>query len=287
MKNSNIKLFLIILSVSFYSANSLAQSNVNGWKPQIVEKMYVLPPKHLNKVLNNDFNKSLLAINLQNTDNKIKSRIEKISELNSLLPGSSKEEGLEIQHQIIINKRDYIKDMNDLLIMKKEKLNTKKIFFEKIKKKFKGNSLKNKTTNNFLNNKSSAIQRSQKLDFKILENTSYNLSKRSKYFKQYQINKDAVKKLKLAIEKHPMSSKNILYKDPLNKVEAINNYVHEIDTEIAVLEMKEQMINYMAKIVALDAMSLAEKVAFDDENNNKVVPTNFNDPVNVISVFTN
>ena len=287
MKNSNIKLFLIILSVSFYTANSLAQSNVNGWKPQIVEKMYVLPPKHLNKVLNNDFNKSLLAINLQNTDNKIKNRIEKISELNSLLPGSSKEEGLEIQHQIIINKRDYIKDMNDLLIMKKEKLNTKKIFFKKIEKKFKGNSLKNKTTSNFLNNKSSAIQRSQKLDFKILENTSYNLSKRSKYFKQYQINKDAVKKLKLAIEKHPMSNKNILYKDPLNKVEAINNYVHEIDTEIAVLEMKEQMINYMAKIVALDAMSLAEKVAFDDENNNKVVPTNFNDPVNVISVFTN
>ena len=287
MKNSNIKLFLIILSVSFYSANSLAQSNVNGWKPQIVEKMYVLPPKHLNKVLNNDFNKSLLAINLQNTDNKIKNRIEKISELNSLLPGSSKEEGLEIQHQIIINKRDYIKDMNDLLIMKKEKLNTKKIFFKKIKKKFKGNSLKNKTTSNFLNNKSTAIQRSQKLDFKILENTSYNLSKRSKYFKQYQINKDAVKKLKLAIEKHPMSNKNILYKDPLNKVEAINNYVHEIDTEIAVLEMKEQMINYMAKIVALDAMSLAEKVAFDDENNNRVVPTNFNDPVNVISVFTN
>ena len=287
MKNSNIKSFLIILSVSFYSANSIAQSNVNGWKPQIVEKMYVLPPKHLNKVLNNDFNKSLLAINLQNTDNKIKNRIEKISELNSLLPGSSKEEGLEIQHQIIINKRDYIKDMNDLLIMKKEKLNTKKIFFKKIKKKFKGNSLKNKTTSNFLNNKSTAIQRSQKLDFKILENTSYNLSKRSKYFKQYQINKDAVKKLKLAIEKHPMSNKNILYKDPLNKVEAINNYVHEIDTEIAVLEMKEQMINYMAKIVALDAMSLAEKVAFDDENNNKVVPTNFNDPVNVISVFTN
>ena len=287
MKNSNIKSFLIILSVSFYSANSLAQGNVSGWKPQIVEKMYVLPPKHLNKVLNNDFNKSLLAINLQNTDNKIKNKIEKISELNSLLPGGSKEEALEIQHQIIINKRDYIKDMNDLLIMKKEKLNTKKIFFKKIEKKFKGNSLKNKTTSNFLNNKSSAIQRSQKLDFKILENTSYNLSKRSKYFKQYQINKDAVKKLKLAIEKHPMSDKNILYKDPLNKVEAINNYVHEIDTEIAVLEMKEQMINYMAKIVALDAMSLAEKVAFDDQNNNKVVPTNFNDPVNVISVFTN
>ena len=55
----------------------------------------------------------------------------------------------------------------------------------------------------------------------------------------------------------------------------------------SVLEMKEEMINYMAKIVALDAMSLAEEVAFDAQNQNEIVSTNFNDPVNVISVFTN
>ena len=76
------------------------------WKPQIVEKMYVLPPQHLNKVLNNDFNKSILALNLQNKDNKIKNKIDKINELSSLLPSASQEENLEIKHQIIINKRD-------------------------------------------------------------------------------------------------------------------------------------------------------------------------------------
>ena len=36
------------------------------------------------------------------------------------------------------------------------------------------------------------------------------------------------------------------------------------------------MINYMAKIVALDAMSLAEEVAFDAQNKNEIVSTNFN-----------
>ena len=44
-------------------------------------------------------------------------------------------------------------------------------------------------------------------------------------------------------------------------MEAIRSYIHNIETEIAVLEMKEQIINYMAKIVALDAMQLAEKVS--------------------------
>ena len=105
MKNLNLKIFLIIITGSLYSTSSLANNNLGEWKPQIVEKMYILPPKHLNKVLNNDFNKSILAINLQNTDNKIKNKIEKINELKSMLEGASKEESFEIKHQIIINKR--------------------------------------------------------------------------------------------------------------------------------------------------------------------------------------
>jgi hypothetical protein len=148
-------------------------------------------------------------------------------------------------------------------------------------------TINSEKSSEFLNNKNLAIKRAQKLDFKILENTSYNLSKKSKYFEQYQVNKDAVAKLKLAIQNHPMSNKAALSKDPKNKMDAINNYIHNIETEIAVLEMKEEMINYMAKIVALDAMSLAEKVAFNSENENGVVSSNFNDPINVISVFTN
>ena len=287
MKNLNLKIFLIIITGSLYSTSSLANNNLGEWKPQIVEKMYILPPKHLNKVLNNDFKKSILAVNLQNTDNKIKNKIEKISELKSMLEGASKEESFEIKHQIIINKRDYIKDMNNLLLMKKQKLDTKKIFFQKIQRNMKRNSFKSKASSKFINNKKSALKRSERLDFKILENTSYNLSKRSKYFEQYQINKDAVMKLKLAIKKHPMNNQNILAKDPANKMEAIRNYVHNLETEMAVLEMKEKMINYMAKIVALDAMSLVENIAFAADGQNEIIQTNFNDPVNVISVFTN
>jgi hypothetical protein len=194
---------------------------------------------------------------------------------------------LEIKHQIIINKKNYIKAMNDFLIMKKQKLNTKKIFFQKIQKNIKNNSLIGKASSKFLNNKNIAMKRAEKLNFKIIENSSYNISKQSKYFEQYQVNKDAMRKLKLAIEKHPMSNKNILSNDPKNKMEAIRNYVHSIETEIAVLDMKEQMIHYMAKIVVLDAMSLAENITFTSENEKDIISTNFNDPVNIISIFTN
>ncbi len=285
MKNIKFKITILFILAPFYSFSCLANSSVEEWKPQIVEKMYVLPPQHLNKVLNNDFNKSILALNLQNKDELIKNKIDKITELSSLLPGASVEETLEIKHQIIINKRDYIKDMNDLLEIKKQKLATKKMIFNKIQKRINQKSFSNKANNLFLENKNNAMERAKKIDFKILESTSHNTSKKSKYFEQYQVNKDAINSLKLAIEKHPMSKQNVLSKDPKNKVEAIRSFIHNIETEIAVLEMKEQIINYMAKIVALDAMQLAESVS--EINVNSITNnSNNNDPTNVISIFT-
>ena len=286
MKNIKLRITILFLLAPFYSYSCLADLGGVDWKPQIVEKMYVLPPQHLNKVLNNDFNKSILALNLQNKDNKIKNKIDKINELSSLFPSTSQEENLEIKHQIIINKRDYIKDMNDLLGMKKQKLVTKKNIFNKIKKRINLKSFNSKHNNAFLENRKDAIKRAQKLDFKILESTSYNTSKKSKYFEQYQVNKNAINTLKLAIEKHPMSNKNILSEDPKNKMEAIRSYIHNIETEIAVLEMKEQIINYMAKIVALDAMQLAEKVSEININDINANPSDINDPTNVINIFT-
>ena len=287
MKNINIKLIFMILSSSLYSLSSLADNSIGGWNPQIIEKMYILPPKHLNKVLNNDFHKSNLAISLKNIDNKIKTKIYKIQNLNKMLPGKESEEKLEIKHQIILEKRNYVKDMSKLLIMKKQQLNTKKRFFQQIQRNIKSKSFKNKSKSNFLKNRNIALQRSENLDFKILEDNSSNLSKKSKYFKQYQINKDAVRQLKLAIQRHPMNTENMLSKDPKNKIEAIRNYLHNLETEIAVLEMKEEMINFMAKIVALDAMSLAENVTLVLNQQNQEKTINFNDPVNAISVFTN
>ena len=68
-------------------------------------------------------------------------------------------------------------------------------------------------------------------------------------------------------------------------MEAIRSYIHNIETEIAVLEMKEKIINYMAKIVALDAMQLAESVS--EINVNSITDnSNNNDPTNVINIFT-
>ena len=178
--------------------------------------------------------------------------------------------------------------MNELIIMKKKKLETKKAFFKRIKYNIKYTN-KNKTNQSaFFNNKSKALERAQKLDLKIIEKTSLNINEKSKYFKKYETNKNAIEKLKIAIKNHPMNEKSVLSNNSDNKLEAISNYIHNIETEIAVLEMKEQMMSYMAKIVALDAMNLAENVSGINEklDGSFTSGENYNDPENVIDIFT-
>tara|TARA_B100001063_G_scaffold174206_1_gene163287 strand:- start:33 stop:557 length:525 start_codon:yes stop_codon:yes gene_type:complete len=172
--------------------------------------------------------------------------------------------------------------------MKKQKLETKKAFFEKIKTNIKYNNKNNINQSAFLNNKSKALERAQRLDLKIIEKTSLNINEKSKYFKQYETNKNAIEKLKIAIKNHPMNEKSVLSNNSDNKLDAIANYIYNIETEIAVLEMKEQMMSYMAKIVVLDTMNLAENVSGIKQNLNGTFPSgeNYNDPENIIDIFT-
>ena len=92
MKYKILKFLMIKILVATYSFNALANLTQGEWKPQIVEKMYILPPKQLDRVLNNDFRSSSLFLNLKTTDNKIQGRYKKIDELNNMIPKYSGEE---------------------------------------------------------------------------------------------------------------------------------------------------------------------------------------------------
>jgi len=281
-----IKYFLIlIITIVFQTSNIVFAITEEGeWKPQIVEKMYILPAKQLKKVLSNDFKSSSLAAILNDKDIKIKNRHDKINNLNESVSKFNGEEKIELQHQLIIEKKDYIKDMHHLLQMKKKKLNTKKEFFKNIENKTKIKNVLNKNKNSIIKKRTSIVKRTSVLDDQIFDNLLISNSKNTKYSNEYSKNKSAIESLREAIKKHPMSN---LDQNPIseNKLQTIKDFIENIETEVAIIELKEQLLNYMAKLVALDAMQLAENLAdeSDDVNNSR----NYNDPNDAIEFFIN
>ena len=288
MKNKLLNFALIKFFLILGSSQAIANLSNGEWQPQIVEKMYILPPKQLDRVLNNDFRNSSLYLNLKTADDKIKSRYSKIDQLNKSIPQFKGDEQIELKHQVIVEKKEYITDMSERLKIKREHLLTKKRFFEKIKRKtlFQKGNQNFKAQSKFQASREKALQRSKKLDKKISNLLiGNNMSNNSKYFSEYQKTMLAMQKLETKIKSHPKFQENDLLLNSENKLESLNVFIDKLESELSVLALKEQVLTKMAKLVSLDAMELADSLQVNIPQGNEF--KDVNDPTDSINLFLN
>jgi|TARA_B000000565_G_C23696811_1_gene344140 hypothetical protein len=288
MKNKLLNFALIKFFLILGSSQAIANLSNGEWQPQIVEKMYILPPKQLDRVLNNDFRNSSLYLNLKTADDKIKSRYSKIDQLNKSIPQFKGDEQIELKHQVIVEKKEYITDMSERLKIKREHLLTKKRFFEKIKRKtlFQKGNQNFKAQSKFQASREKALQRSKKLDKKISNLLiGNNMSNNSKYFSEYQKTMLAMQKLETKIKSHPKFQENDLLLNSENKLESLNVFIDKLESELSVLALKEQVLTKMAKLVSLDAMELADSLQINISQGNEF--KDVNDPTDSINLFLN
>ena len=288
MKSKLINFVLIKFFLILGSTHAMANLSNGEWQPQIVEKMYILPPKQLDRVLNNDFRNSSLYLNLKTADDKIKSRFSKIDQLNKSIPQFKGDEQIELKHQVIVEKKEYITDMSERLKIKREHLLTKKRFFEKIKRKtlFQKGDQNFEAQSKFQASRKKALQRSKKLDKKISNLLiGNNMSNNSKYFSEYQKTMLAMQKLETKIKSHPKFQENDLLLNSENKLESLNVFIDKLESELSVLALKEQVLTKMAKLVSLDAMELADSLQINISQDNEF--RDVNDPTDSVTLFLN
>ena len=288
MKNKLLNFALIKFFLILGSTHAMANLSNGEWQPQIVEKMYILPPKQLDRVLNNDFRNSSLYLNLKTADDKIKSRYSKIDQLNKSIPQFKGDEQIELKHQVIVEKKEYITDMSERLKIKREHLLTKKRFFEKIKRKtlFQKGNQNFKAKSKFQASREKALKRSKKLDKKISNLLiGNNMSNNSKYFSEYQKTMSAMQQLETKIKSHPKFQQNDLLVNSENKLESLNIFIDKLESELSVLALKEQVLTKMAKLVSLDAMELADSLQINISQGNEF--KDVNDPTDSVNLFLN
>ena len=288
MKNKLLNFALIKFFLILGSSQAMANLSSGEWQPQIVEKMYILPPKQLDRVLNNDFRNSSLYLNLKTADDKIKSRYSKIDQLNKSIPQFKGDEQIELKHQVIVEKKEYITDMSERLKIKREHLLTKKRFFEKIKRKtlFQKGNQNSEAKSKFQASREKALKRSKKLDKKISNLLIGNImSNNSKYFSEYQKTMSAMQQLETKIKSHPKFQENDLLLNPENKLESLNVFIDKLESELSVLALKEQVLTKMAKLVSLDAMELADSLQINISQGNEF--KDVNDPTDSVTLFLN
>lgn len=261
-----------ILIIPLMASPVFAKSVPSGpsWSPSVTERLVKLPQSHLKKSLDRDFARSALADAISNADQEIKLKTQTLEDLRAAADQADGDLQIELRHQLLAEKQAYLTLVKKHQDLRRRHLAKRKKVYAKILEKHlrvRGNGSPEKIE--LIAAQEKAQARFQKsvdvVDMKVF--ASFD-SPESKYANAYAQNLSAANALLQAINNHPAAQKST-DANPVNKADYLRRLVADADSELALITQEGEIVGYMAKLVALDAASFAEQIAFDEEDSDQ------------------
>ena len=257
------------------------------WRPVASEKLIKLPANYLKKSLDHDFAQSPLSGAIQDADSEIALKGQTLGDLATAIEQADGELAVELRHQFLAQKREFINLMKRKADLRKRHMVTKQRTLEKLLKKL--GHVKGAMTParvQLVSQQEQARARFQgslaKVDLTVL---SAPTVPESRYAQEYASNMTAVEALVAAISSHPMHARTNRPGQPATKADFIRQMLADTQAGVAILEQEQNIIGYMAKLVALDAMALSESV-MDTELGDSDLPA-LSGPASAVKYFVN
>ena len=271
------------------SGQALA-SSPPGWQPQISEKVLVLPQKQLERAIQRDFAASPLANDMMNVDQQIASEVTNIHSLSENQHLYEGEAAIEVKHQVLAAKRAYIGLMGEQISMKRKKLETKLRLYQHLTRTARRNDGDLAERRGITAAIDAAQQRAGAVESELREELFYSTNlPESKFSGDYAANRQAIESLRSAIANHPLNKKDGGIDAPRNKIEELQQLAMGVEAQLAILDMEDEVLGHMAKLLSLDAMAFAEEVAEIAYLANDEVPNaaEFRSPAAGVKLFVN
>ena len=231
------------------------------WRPQLSEKILLLPPKHMNDAIEQDFSKSGLAQNITNVETQLSDQVSAIDQLRQNLSRYDEQEQIEARHQIIVGKKTYIELLGQQIDLKRERLHTKLGLLKRLDRNLSRDAAQQKAASDVAELQADAKSRIEGISSKLREQIALEpLTKETNFSKAFDKNMAAISTLKDAIANHRMQSRLGL-DSGATKADMLRQLMLETEADLALIEIETELLGHMAHLLSLDAMALAEDVA--------------------------
>ena len=275
---------ILAILVSVANPNAANAESNTGWNPQLSERILLLPPKRLNDVIEQDFSKSGLAVNMTDIETEISGQASLISELSENLDNYQNEAKIEARHQVIVGKKNYIELLGEQTALKQLRLTTKLTLLQRLERTLAQNDKKNQQRTEVQKIQSELQKKSTMIAANLKEEISLEtLKAESNFSKAFDKNMAAISSLKAAIANHTMQSNSAIDTDA-SKVEIIRRMMVDTEAELALVDIENELLGHMAHLLSLDAMALAEDVALQSYDLATNSPT-FSAPSDALPLF--
>ncbi|MCZ6845936.1 MAG: hypothetical protein O7F69_08565, partial [Alphaproteobacteria bacterium] len=227
------------------------------------EKLMQLPGDFLRKAVDNDFARSGLAQELVSLDEQVALKRSTLADLQRAIERTDDADiRLDLQHQFLNEKRNYIELMRENQEIRRRRAATKVKLYERLLDNL--NREQRATTPEkaaFIAKQTAARERFRasvsQVDEQFLTSAA---ASQSRYAREYAQNLNAVQELVAAINAHPMNAAPAIDGQPVTRAEYLRQLVAENQGDLAIIDQERAILGHMAKLVSLDALALSEGI---------------------------
>jgi len=232
------------------------------WAPQSSERLVKLPATYLKKAIDKDFANSSLASALAESEQNVKLKTQTLQDLQGAIDRADGELRVELQHQFLAEKQDFLKQMARNRELRRKRAETKIRIYERLLGRLKQSSGAMGAQQVALVQKQErARQRFEsslsKVDAKLFQSA---LAAESRYARDYAKNVAAVERLVRAINAHPMNEQSKIDGTVVTKEDFIRKLIADNQADLSILDQEQSLLAFMAKLVSLDALALSEQI---------------------------
>jgi len=256
---------MVVIVASTLTTTILGPAMAEGgptWRPQASERLVKLPSTYLQRTLDYDFEQSDLAQAMRDIGIAINFKTLTLSDLQAAIGQADGNVLTELRHQFLAEKSEYIELAGTRHALQRQQLETRMEVLDGIINELAlEQEMITPARQQLIDQQQAARSRFKvalpDVELSLVETA---MTPETTYAREFAANFAAIEALTLAIQSHSMNESAMDQDSNLTKREYLLQMIADVEAELSLLDQQEKIIGHMAKLVALDAMSLSEEL---------------------------
>lgn len=248
--------------LSAMAAPALANTGGPVWQPQVTERLVKLPATALDRTIAREFEASSLGAELRRVATEMTARLAALGDLHAVIESGSGSDTGEVRHRFLVEKQAYIQLAAERNQLRQQELRIRQGLLDRLLAKIDDNEAAlGVARRELIAQQQAARERVQatiaRVDDSLLKST---VGAESRYAREHGEKAAAIARLQQAIADHGMNAEPVIDGETVTKADYVRHLIAASEGELALLAMEDEMLGYMARLAALDALELAEAV---------------------------
>lgn len=234
------------------------------WRPVASERLVRLPAGYLERAIERDFQDSPLAAALDEAGRALVDRNAGLGELQAAVEAATGDARDELRQRFLEEKQAYLQLMGRRHDLERDRVKARLALYERLLARLqrKGAGADDPAAARLAGDRRAAQRRFEtsvdKVDMALFADGAAG---GSRYDAEYRRHAAAAGQLVAAINAHPMNREPEIDGRSVDRREFLRHLAGRAEAELALLDQQDLVLAYMAKLVALDAMAMADEVA--------------------------